>query len=789
MTSRYYLNTIRPLSQFRMGKIGFGSNTRYLLPHSPSFVCTSLELARHHVDTLTDAHSIQILYSMVFSGPESIYLYGYRQVASSNINYVFGKVDSIYKIWFLKMSSSLDSIMFLINAGTLQLEPILIVPRNGLTNFELLDYSIVGQRPLVLVQRYNENKVSLAGLPSLPQCIPGCDLCYIETSCNSCSSGFEKRLMDICWKICDPGMSNFDEVTCIPIIIPPDPTSSSQLGEAATSVGSNSTSTTNIPYPTSTLTLLTAKWQQNKKQGIFEFNQPLVNFSVSQSDLLTAISFSMQPDLDSTPYVLRVCPENTKIEFTLIKSNHKIYDQQLTIKLLNSCLVKAQNSGQCYNKSLQIQLGDFIGTVTELIEQARPIMKRLLQGITVTYVIFNAPFGILVLKLFQMFDYLKLVNVDLPSNAQAFLQWFEENMFDLIPNHLYKDDSSIGCDVHNKLLENNLSCLMLNNTGNLFQYYFVYISAKILILVLSLAKKLLGNCWRKKSNISDSKVANFNVCIGLEFFYQMCQAIQLDYFVAIAASLRSFSFSNPTLSYNTGISIVAGLIYGFWCVLSTYRIHGLGKVYNDILPLSTNPEQQKQDNSQNKIQQLERGKSFESQNQPELLIESQFEQLKRTRNDYFLEQKAWVRRWLFVIENTRLEKKEELLILNLLNLKDTIIPGFFVGFLDSPILQISLPLLYTVSMSILVWKKMMFVKGSALNLAVIFNEGTVGLLLAIFLVIHITEGYIKAKQKYIYFGWTIIILLSTIIIFNLVLGTYEMVVVVREFFRKRCKKK
>jgi hypothetical protein len=193
------------------------------------------------------------------------------------------------------------------------------------------------------------------------------------------------------------------------------------LGEAATSVGSNSTSTTNIPYPTSTLTLLTAKWQQNKKQGIFEFNQPLVNFSVSQSDLLTAISFSMQPDLDSTPYVLRVCPENTKIEFTLIKSNQKIYDQQLTIKLLNSCLVKAQNSGQCYNKSLQIQLGDFIGTVTELIEQARPIMKRLLQGITVTYVIFNAPFGILVLKLFQMFDYLKLVNVDLPSNAQAFL--------------------------------------------------------------------------------------------------------------------------------------------------------------------------------------------------------------------------------------------------------------------------------------------------------------------------------------------------------------------------------
>lgn len=95
-----------------------------------------------------------------------------------------------------------------------------------------------------------------------------------------------------------------------------------------------------------------------------------------------------------------------------------------------------------------MKVGSYYGDATRFLENSKSIMKPVLQGITLTYVLFNAPYGILVLKLFQMFDYLKLVNVELPSNAQAFLEWFEDNMFDLVPNFLDKSEPEEGCSVH-----------------------------------------------------------------------------------------------------------------------------------------------------------------------------------------------------------------------------------------------------------------------------------------------------------------------------------------------------
>lgn len=90
------------------------------------------------------------------------------------------------------------------------------------------------------------------------------------------------------------------------------------------------------------------------------------------------------------------------------------------------------------------------------------------------------------------------------------------------------------------------------------------------------------------------------------------------------------------------------------------------------------------------------------------------------------------------MEYFKIESEFELIAINLLNLKDTIIPSFFLAFLNSPVLQISVPLFYTLSMSVMVWKKVPFLKGSGLNIAVVFNEGVLGLLLLTFLLLHFT---------------------------------------------------
>ena len=89
-------------------------------------------------------------------------------------------------------------------------------------------------------------------------------------------------------------------------------------------------------------------------------------------------------------------------------------------------------------------------------------------SLTAAFILINAPLGILILKLFQMFDFLKLLNIDLPVNMILFLKWFEDNMFDLIPNFLETDDSRVGCNPHYKLLESKFSCLVVNNVGTIF---------------------------------------------------------------------------------------------------------------------------------------------------------------------------------------------------------------------------------------------------------------------------------------------------------------------------------
>lgn len=135
-----------------------------------------------------------------------------------------------------------------------------------------------------------------------------------------------------------------------------------------------------------------------------------------------------------------------------------------------------------------------------------------------------------------------------------------------------------------------------------------------------------------------------------------------------------------------------------------------------------------------------------------------------------------------------LEREEETLIIILLNLKDTIIPVCFVALLSSPILQIALPLCYCLSMSYITWRKSPFRKGSGLNAGVTFNEGTLAVIMAVFLLLHILDGRMSQTQKYRYFGWTIIALLLALVFFNIVLGAFETYCGIRDFLRLRCQR-
>ena len=59
----------------------------------------------------------------------------------------------------------------------------------------------------------------------------------------------------------------------------------------------------------------------------------------------------------------------------------------------------------------------------------------------------SASFGVLIVKLFQVFDFLKFLNVNVPLNFKALMDLFETNVFDALPNMMSMDEEGM-CEMH-----------------------------------------------------------------------------------------------------------------------------------------------------------------------------------------------------------------------------------------------------------------------------------------------------------------------------------------------------
>ena len=75
--------------------------------------------------------------------------------------------------------------------------------------------------------------------------------------------------------------------------------------------------------------------------------------------------------------------------------------------------------------------------------------------------------ALILIKLFQMLDFMRYLNIDLPANVKIFISFFNQNLFGFIPNVFHTDASDVDCGLHNKLREVGVECLSLNNIGNL----------------------------------------------------------------------------------------------------------------------------------------------------------------------------------------------------------------------------------------------------------------------------------------------------------------------------------
>ena len=74
--------------------------------------------------------------------------------------------------------------------------------------------------------------------------------------------------------------------------------------------------------------------------------------------------------------------------------------------------------------------------VTKAIDSAKPASKATLTTTSAVAVTTSPGYGVQSIKLYQMFNFLKLINIQWPINFVKFLDIFDTNIFDIILNYL-----------------------------------------------------------------------------------------------------------------------------------------------------------------------------------------------------------------------------------------------------------------------------------------------------------------------------------------------------------------
>lgn len=119
----------------------------------------------------------------------------------------------------------------------------------------------------------------------------------------------------------------------------------------------------------------------------------------------------------------------------------------------------------------------------------------------------NMPMAVTMIKLYQSFGILVLINIDLPANITNFFDFFKNDMFNLLPEIELVNEENMDCATRAKFEDEEFSCSVLNNTSMIIIQFIIL---GLLKLVLSLSVHLLKKKERKNTLLDVKKVQIFN---------------------------------------------------------------------------------------------------------------------------------------------------------------------------------------------------------------------------------------------------------------------------------------
>lgn len=414
--------------------------------------------------------------------------------------------------------------------------------------------------------------------------------------------------------------------------------------------------------------------------------------------------------------------------------------------------------------------------------------SRSMQTLTAVSFVASPTSFISLMKMFQIIDYLDLVNIENPKNLEAFLEVVNGDIMELLP-HPYQEEEPKKCFLHPKVQQVGMSCKILNNVGQSSILLLFLFAIKLFYIVVALIAWLIFSLHHQ-STPTQSYYIFQKIIIGIlsylknitsfDKFVGFFLSIQIDVMLSITVSIKS-------MIENRYLDIQSCLISAFFIIL--YFFIFVGFWIETLIFLRKNKKIEKI-NSKKKItieqKQIEEENKLKNQNKGIIKRKKKKLNIANSERDDNVEIKSKK-------GNQKQEKKEEeedetsqslfslqeffsdvksknmmsalIIIINLFS--DFIIPLLLIVLIDYPLFQV------TSCMTILLIKflfmSFVFPFSSIWeNIKEIVCQGIYIFVLILYFVLKLQEGKIIEKERYMFFGISNIVLISLLLLINYV---------------------
>lgn len=188
------------------------------------------------------------------------------------------------------------------------------------------------------------------------------------------------------------------------------------------------------------------------------------------------------------PKSIKVDPLNTLKIILAIDQNFS--DKIFEISSISKNEIKSSESNRRFSTyPIKVPISYYENkAITAAVQNLGKSISILTIILTIVLSLISFNTAVILIKLFQMIDFILLINVKLPTNVTVFMNFFQSNVLDFFPNILYLEEQESRCDMDMFLKSNGVSCNGLNNIGQLLieilGFLVVMVIFKVLIIGL-----------------------------------------------------------------------------------------------------------------------------------------------------------------------------------------------------------------------------------------------------------------------------------------------------------------